>query len=134
MVWIGSNFFLTVFSWEDHDVDVVAVDGLFFAIRKDLFATIAFDESTFNGFHLYDLDICMQVRKTSRCIVTPNITIKHQSGGSFDATWQDYAARFLQKWKASLPASCTSSIPDLANRVSFENFDLKGKVRQITIA
>ena len=131
----GENFHLTVFSWDDKDSDVVAVDGLFFAIRRNLFDRIAFDEATFDGFHFYDLDICMQIRKTHRLIVTPEIIIKHQSGGSFDATWQKYAEHFLQKYSAELPASCAEGeIPDLSKRVPFETFNLKGKVPQATIS
>ena len=53
---------LTVFSEENKDIEAVAVDGLFFAMRKSLFDTIRFDKDTFDRFHFYDLDICMQVR------------------------------------------------------------------------
>jgi GT2 family glycosyltransferase len=131
----GENFHMTVFSWDDKDADVVAVDGLFFAVRRSLFDRITFDEATFDGFHFYDLDICMQVRKTHRLIVTPDIIIKHQSGGSFDAAWQKYAERFLKKYATELPASFTGGeIPDLSKRVPFESFDLKGKVPQVTIS
>ena len=95
----GNTFNLTVFSWEDDDAEVVAVDGLFFAIRRNLFQTIKFDDQTFDGFHLYDLDICMQIRQTHRLIVTKEILLKHQSGGNFNDLWQTYANRFLNKYK-----------------------------------
>ena len=130
----GNTYNLTVFSWEDDDAEVVAVDGLFFAIRRSLFETIEFDDQTFDGFHLYDLDICMQIHRTHRLIVTKEILLKHQSGGSFNSLWQTYALRFLNKYKSELPASCASTIPDRSQRIPFENFDLKGKVPQITIA
>jgi GT2 family glycosyltransferase len=129
----GNTYNLTVFSWENDDAEVVAVDGLFFAIRRNLFETIKFDDQTFDGFHLYDLDICMQIRQTHRLIVTKEILLKHQSGGSFNNLWQTYANRFLNKYKDELPASCASTIPDRGNRVPFENFNLKGKAPQITI-
>jgi hypothetical protein len=129
----GATFHLTVFSWNKDDSDVVAVDGLFFAVRRSLFERIRFDDTMFDGFHFYDLDLCMQVRKTNRLIVTPDIVVKHQSGGSFDAAWQSYAQRFLFKYRPELPASCTSEIPDLSHRVPFETFDIKGKVPQVTI-
>lgn len=129
----GERYFLTVYSWDNSDAEVVAVDGLFFAIRKELFDRIKFDGENFDGFHFYDLDICMQVRKTHKCIVTNDIIVKHTSGGSFDGVWQKYAQRFVEKYKKELPASCTSAIPDLSKRVGFENFDLKGKVPQVTI-
>jgi glycosyltransferase involved in cell wall biosynthesis len=130
----GEIFHLTVFSWDDTDSEVVATDGLFFAVRKSLFNHIGFDEAAFDGFHFYDLDICMQVRKTHRLIVTPDIIIKHQSGGSFDALWQRYAQRFRDKYRHALPAACIDTVPDLSKRVPFENFDLKGKVPQVTIS
>ena len=129
----GAVYNLTVFNWDKGDSDVVAVDGLFFAIRKELFNSIRFDELTFDGFHLYDLDICMQVRRTHRLLVTWDILVKHQSGGSFDQTWNSYAQRFLRKYHTALPASCTGAIPDLSRRIPFENFDLKGRAPQVTI-
>ncbi|MBN1129031.1 MAG: hypothetical protein JXA71_08595 [Chitinispirillaceae bacterium] len=130
----GENFHLTVFSWDDRDAEVVAVDGLFFAIRASLFPAIRFDEETFDGFHFYDLDICMQVRRTHRLIVTPDIIIKHRSGGSFNTSWQEYAKRFMLKYRNALPAGCTDTVPDLARRIPFENFDLKGKVSPDTLS
>jgi hypothetical protein len=130
----GKVYHLTVFSWDKEDVEVVAVDGLFFAVRKELFPDISFDATTFDGFHFYDLDICMQVRKTHRCLVTWDILVKHQSGGAFDAAWKQYAHRFIEKYHAALPASCTASVPDRTRRIDFENFDLRGKAPQVTIA
>ena len=41
-------------------IEVVAVDGFCFFVRKSLFEYIRFDEETYGGFHLYDMDICMQ--------------------------------------------------------------------------
>ena len=130
----GDRFHLTVFSWDEKDSEVVAVDGLFFAVRRSLFERIRFDEATFDGFHFYDLDICMQVRQTHRLIVTPDLLVKHQSGGAFDAVWNDYAKRFTAKYQKELPATCVPEVPDLSKRIPFENFDLKGKVPQVTIA
>ncbi len=130
----GKIYDLTVFSWDKEDRDVVAVDGLMFAARKDLFASVRFDEATFDGFHFYDLDICMQVRRTHRCIVTWDLLVKHQSGGSFDDAWKMYASRFLNKYAGELPASCVSTVPDRENRIGFENFDLRGKAPQVTVA
>lgn len=129
----GSVYNLTVFNHNRNDSRVVAVDGLFFAVRRSLFEKIKFDDITFDGFHFYDLDICMQIGKTHNLIVTWDILVKHLSGGSFDDSWKKYAARFLNKYKSILPVSCTPEIPDLSNRIPFENYDLKGKAPQITI-
>lgn len=129
----GSSYFLTVFDWQREDSQVVAVDGLFFAIRKSLFEQIRFDDITFDGFHLYDTDICMQIAKTHRLIVTTDILVKHLSGGSFNQSWKMYAERFIQKYSSVLPVSCTSGSPDPSRNIPFENFDLKGKAPQLTI-
>lgn len=128
----GNTYHLTVFNWDQQDTDVVAVDGLFFAVRRELFAAIRFDEIMFDGFHFYDLDICMQVRRTHRCLVTWDLLVKHQSGGSFGDAWKKYAARFIAKYRSELPASCSAAVPDPSRRIGFENFDLKGKAPQVT--
>lgn len=128
-----NTYNLTVFSWDKQDSDVVAVDGLFFAIRKSLFNRIRFDDSTFDGFHFYDLDICMQIRKTHRLVVTWDILVKHMSGGAFNEVWKQYAMRFLQKYRSEFPASCTDAVPDLSKRIDFENFDLRGKAPSVII-
>jgi GT2 family glycosyltransferase len=130
----NDDFHLTAYSWDTTDSDVVAVDGLFFAVRRKLFETIKFDEATFDGFHFYDLDICMQVRTSYRLVVTPDILVKHQSSGAFNEHWMKYAQRFIRKYSGELPAHCTDEVPDLSKRIQFESFDLKGKVQQVTIA
>ena len=36
--------------------NIQALDGCFLACRREVVATVGFDSSTFDGFHLYDLD------------------------------------------------------------------------------
>jgi hypothetical protein len=61
-------------------IEVVALDGLFFCIRKSLFKTISFDEITYHGFHFYDLDISMQVRSVGFKIgVIYDVLLEHIS-------------------------------------------------------
>ena len=116
---------LTVFSEEEVDTEVVAVDGLFFAVRKQLFDTIRFDEKTFAQFHFYDLDICMQARKTHKIIITPDILAKHFSGGSFQEEWKMQGEKFIAKYRNELPATCTDTIPDPSNRIPLDSFPLE---------
>jgi hypothetical protein len=123
----GQMFVLTIFSWDKTDAEVVAVDGLFFAIPRLLFDTIRFDEKTFPGFHFYDLDISMQVRRTHKLLVTWDIMLKHLSGGNMNAVWLEYGNKFLEKYKGELPASCAGEIPDPAKHRSCQSFDLRGK-------
>jgi glycosyltransferase involved in cell wall biosynthesis len=128
----GTRMALTVFSWDEGDRAAVVVDGLFFAVRAELFKHVRFDETTFDGFHFYDLDLCMQVRRTHDIMVTPDIMVKHLSPGSFDAVWQTYACRFAEKYRAELPASCCDAVPDLSRRIAFETFDITGRVSSET--
>jgi hypothetical protein len=119
---------LTVFSDEETDSDVVAVDGLFCAVPKRVFDTVHFDEQTFDRFHFYDLDICMQIRKTRRIVVTPAILVKHFSGGSFQEEWKNYGRKFLEKYRDELPATCVDDVPDQEHRVPFNSFPLNALV------
>lgn len=130
----GKRFFMTAFSVDKADAEVVAVDGLFFAVQRELFNHIRFDERTFDRFHFYDLDICMQVRQTHRILVTWDILIKHCSGGNPDDTWRLAGLAFLEKYRDRLPASCAPFPPDPQKKPELGiNIDLRGKASQVTI-
>lgn len=59
-------------------IEVVAVDGFCFFVRKCLFEHICFDETTYKGFHLYDMDICMQVIEAGyRVCVCRDVLTEH---------------------------------------------------------
>jgi GT2 family glycosyltransferase len=113
---------VAVYSRETADTEVVVADGLFMAIRADLFRYIRFDEITFDQFQCYDLDICMRVRESHRLLVTRDVKVKHLSTGDFGDKWRIYAGRFLEKYAGLLPASCCDSVPDLKNFCAWENF------------
>ena len=129
----GAKYILSVFSWDKTDAQVVAVDGLFFAIRASLFPGIRFDEATFDKFHFYDLDICMQVRRTHTCIVTWDILLKHFSGGTADGQWIEAGRRFLKKYENDLPASTAAAAPGSGTYREAMHFDLRGRAPQVTI-
>lgn len=85
---------------------VTSVDGFFMAIPKLLFNHIKFDTDTFDGFHCYDLDICMQVNKANyKVAVAHNILIAHLSSGSVSNHWAEASIVFTTKWKNHLPHS-----------------------------
>lgn len=85
------------------EVEVVAVDGLWFAIPATLFSKIRFDE-TFNGFHYYDMDICMQVWQAGfKCKVVDDVMMTHRSAGCINQDFVNNSYKFLEKWRASLP-------------------------------
>jgi GT2 family glycosyltransferase len=130
----GNEYELIVFSWNTDDTEVVVADGVFLAIRRELFTTAAFDDETFRGFHFYDLDICMQVSKSHRCMVTCDIMVKHLGRGNNPEGWQGAARRFQDKYRISLPASCTAGVPERINFNKRYVYNVRGKMPQFTIA
>ena len=86
--------------------DVAVVDGCWFCIRKSLFDTIRFDEDTYDSFHCYDIDTCMQVLQTGKRVVVCNgIEVEHQSLGDVLTTYYEQLTRFYAKWEKQLPLS-----------------------------
>jgi len=84
--------------------EVVALDGVWFCIAKDLFSIISFDDKTFKSFHFYDLDICFQARSAGyKVLVVSDILIEHFSGGCFNHVWFDNCIIFHNKWRKNLP-------------------------------
>lgn len=100
--------------------EVVVLDGLFFCIRKELFNTISFDES-FGGFHFYDMDISMQVKKQGyRLLCIYNVLLEHISTSNLSKAWIDASRKFFSKWEKELPVS-SFSFPKQTIKVMEEN-------------
>jgi len=102
----------TAFFKDDSIVDAVACDGFCLFIRKELFKIIAFDDKTYEGFHFYDMDICMQVISNNyRVCICRDVLIEH--------FWSESASRtkvgielfnvnrnlFFDKWETYFPIS-----------------------------
>lgn len=88
--------------------EVAAVDGLCFFVRRELFNTVRFDDETFDGFHLYDMDICMQVRKAGyKVTVCNDILVEHFYNASPSKKGYDLFEKNLQlfynKWSSHFP-------------------------------
>lgn len=85
--------------------NVQALDGLFFAARRETVLALGFDETTFDGFHCYDSDFTFRAYLAGRRVaVCHDLTVIHRSHGRRDAAWSVYAARFIDKHRAALPA------------------------------
>jgi len=83
--------------------EVVACDGLFFCIRKDLFDVIQFDEN-YGGFHFYDIDISLQVlRLNYKLLCVYDIFVEHISASVLNKEWITSSRLFYDKWKDILP-------------------------------
>jgi cellulose synthase/poly-beta-1,6-N-acetylglucosamine synthase-like glycosyltransferase len=129
----NGDLFAVVNSQENGDFEVVACDGVFMAVRRPVLKHAWFDQDTFDGEHLFDIDLCMQLRKCGKIIITTDIVIKRRSQPVFDTVWHDYSTRFLEKWSVELPASCVSAVPDPHHIISSQCVDLRGKVPAETI-
>jgi GT2 family glycosyltransferase len=83
---------------------VQALDGLFLACRREVFASLCFDEQTFDGFHCYDSDFTFAAYLAGfRLAVCNDIALLHASGGTYDKKWE-YAMRlFANKYRDRLP-------------------------------
>lgn len=87
-------------------IEVVVVDGLWMCIRKSLFdnGLVLFDEKTYNNFHCYDADICMQVIKSGYEVrVAYDIMIEHKSLGTPNVQYFEQLDIWYEKWKDMLP-------------------------------
>ncbi len=103
---------LDIFSDELGNLDVVTIDGVFMATRKDIVQRIPFDEKTFDGFHFYDGDFCIRVAQKYNIVVTTDILLKHYSHGKHDEAWNRYKDRFIEKYKSVLPFTKQSLKPN----------------------
>ncbi len=93
-------------SKNDNTLPVVVLDGMWFCVRKSLFSMIRFDDSTFDGFHYYDIDISIQIHQQGYDILSLyDIEIEHNSSGKLDKVWLKNAILLQNKWQKSLPLS-----------------------------
>ena len=84
--------------------EVVALDGCLISIRRTLFDLIQWDEKTYGGFHIYDMDICMQVLQANyKVCVEPSVIIEHLSLGNATEEWYNSLQSFYAKWQDKLP-------------------------------
>ncbi len=116
--------------------DVVAVDGFWFCVKKNLFPNISFDETTFNSFHAYDIDIAMQINLLgNRVCVIDDILIEHFSAGTPGDKWIVAMMLFQKKWKSFLPLHKGLILAEdelLAIRLKLQKI-YKSRVRKVII-
>lgn len=84
--------------------ETAVIDGLWFCMPKSIFSHVRFDEDTYNGFHLYDFDISMQVQMTGKKVMLcDDVIVEHDSIGVFNQSFSDSLDAFCNKWKKKLP-------------------------------
>lgn len=117
-------------------IEVVAVDGFCFFARKSLFDRISFDDKTYKGFHMYDMDICMQVIEAGyKVCVCRSVLAEHcwseskqfsKQGGDLFFYNLDL---FTQKWHSRLPIHKGLDLPEemfsRMNRLCRQSYEAK---------
>ena len=98
--------------------DVVVLDGVLFAARRAVCDAIEFDEDTFDGFHLYDIDWTYRAAQAGfRLAAAGDLLVVHASRGRFDSVWARYAKDFCAKYSAEyLPQPAPSHLFEAAFR------------------
>lgn len=110
--WPASRFFTLVWGGFGRAVveDIQALDGLFLAVNRRVLEAIRFDDVTFDGFHLYDLDFTYAAYLAGfRIAIFKDILIVHKSRGSYGDEWTPYADKFMQKYQGRLPVLAPST-------------------------
>ena len=93
---------------------VQVMDGFFLAARRSLCLQLPFDETTFDGWHLYDIDFSYSAHlKGFRCAVANDQVMIHHSRGQFDEKWGFYRDRFLKKHEGQLTFTGPASYAQL---------------------
>ncbi len=82
---------------------IQAMDGLLLAVRRAVFEKIQFDEDTFDGFHLYDIDFTFAAYLAGfRLAIAIDLLVIHESGGNYDLNWSFYRSLFLKKYSSRI--------------------------------
>ena len=85
---------------------VINVDGVFIAIRREVWKTARFNEINLRGFHLYDIDFSLHVFQHWRAAVLFNIDIMHfTQGGNYGDAWVEPTLRWHALFSSQLPQS-----------------------------
>jgi glycosyltransferase involved in cell wall biosynthesis len=92
----------------DKNTEVVAIDGVFMAMRKN--KQIHFD-SEMKGFHNYDLNISFEWKKKGFIIIVTNeILLEHFSLGILNESWVRSTYKIHQRYKKLLPLGISEKL------------------------
>lgn len=79
---------------------VITVDGLAMAVRRDVWADYPFDQHVLDGFHCYDIDFSVEIAAAGyQNYVMYGVDVLHLSSGSYNETWMRATLdMFYTKW------------------------------------
>lgn len=82
---------------------VACVDGVWMCTTKGVAQEFKFDETTFKGFHAYDIDYSLSVGQKYKVAVSFEILLDHFSEGVYDRRWMSENLKLHNKWDKYLP-------------------------------
>ena len=77
-------------------IKIKVIDGVFLALKKDVWAEIKFDENI-EGFHFYDIDISLRASEQYNNYIIPDIALFHHSHGNYNNNWMKSAIQLNKK-------------------------------------
>ena len=81
--------------------NIQALDGVFIGMHRNVWEAVRFDEATFDGFHVYDIDFSYRAHLAGyRLAVSMDLLLVHFSTGGYDLKWQTENQKFLRKFPA----------------------------------
>ena len=119
----------------EKNVEVVIIDGVFMAMRRD--DRIAFS-TKLKGFHAYDLNLSFEIIKHGYFIVVTNeIGIEHFSSGVINESWVKSSYNLHKLYKKQLPlfvkGTTISKNHEIINAHRFINKSLHFNLKKIAI-
>lgn len=85
--------------------NVAVIDGVFMAMRKDVWTEFPFDEQNLKGFHLYDLDESLKIGTKYKIVVSHKLLVEHFSEGTIDSKWIREVLVYHKNNKNRMPIS-----------------------------
>lgn len=76
---------------------IKVIDGVFMAVKKDIWQEFKFNSKFLRGFHFYDIDFSLRISEKYQNYLIPNIGLIHFSKGKFGNDWVKEAIRFNKK-------------------------------------
>ena len=121
----GKKLFLNHWNPEPWPVvdGIQGIDGLCIIARREVAEEIGFDEATFDGFHLYDLDFSFSAWRTGKKLgVCCDIPVIHASIGSYNKEHAHYASLFIKKHRDALPGNASKIDRNKGAGVAFPDY------------
>lgn len=83
----------------------VTIDGVFMFVRREVYQRVGgYDQKTFTGFHLYDLDFSSSVFDAGYInYICHTVRFAHFSKGHYSLEWYIDSLKYQEKWEAKLP-------------------------------